>query len=81
LERIGSGMIVDTSNHTHYDDSQFYMKSHIIQQVRLTHEIPPHACNVQNNKKVCKIECYVNDNLHDEGRNEKLYNLHVQFFN
>jgi len=50
-------MIVDTSNHTHYDDSQFYMKSHIIQQVR------------------------VNDNLHDEGRNEKLYNLHVQFFN
>jgi len=41
------------------------MKSHIISQVWLTDEIPSHGGNVQNNKKMCKIECYVNDNLHN----------------
>jgi len=36
-------------------------------------EIPPFTqanSNVQNNKSMCKIECYVNDNLQKEGRKE-----------
>ena len=69
MERIGSGLIIDTSNHTYYDDSQFHNSHEIPYNITSsiyswTHGIPPHADNVQNNKKMCKIEFYVNDKEH-----------------